>query len=70
MANKSPGTWYVAFEVRRRDKRKHATATETFRSEVEAKKFATAKLAETPTCHCGHAQSSSTETDHRRSADT
>jgi hypothetical protein len=27
--------------------RKHARATETFRSEVEAKKFATTKLAET-----------------------
>jgi hypothetical protein len=46
MANKSQDTWYVSFELPRGN-RKHARATETFRSEVEAKKFATAKLAET-----------------------
>ena len=43
MANKS---WYVAFEVRQREKREHARATETFPNEREAKKFARAKLAE------------------------
>jgi hypothetical protein len=45
MANKSQGTWYVSFEVRRREKREHARATETFPNEREAKKFARAKLA-------------------------
>jgi hypothetical protein len=43
MANKS---WYVAFEVRQREKRELARATETFPNEREAKKFARAKLAE------------------------
>jgi hypothetical protein len=47
MANKSQGTWYVSFEVRQREKREHARATETFPNEREAKKFASAKLAET-----------------------
>jgi hypothetical protein len=46
MAYKSQGTWYVSFE-RRRGKREHARATETFPNEREAKKFARAKLAET-----------------------
>jgi hypothetical protein len=46
MANKSKGTWYVSFELPR-GKRKHARATETFRSELEAKKFARAKLVDT-----------------------
>jgi hypothetical protein len=46
MANKSQGTWCVSFELRR-GKRAHIRATETFRSEVEAKKFGEAKLAET-----------------------
>jgi hypothetical protein len=46
MANKSQDTWYVSFELPRGN-RKHARVTETFRSEVEAKKFAEAKLAET-----------------------
>jgi len=45
MANKSQGKWYVSFEVPR-GKRSHSRATETFRSEHEAKKFARAKLAE------------------------
>jgi hypothetical protein len=44
MANKS---WYVSFEVRQREKREQARATETFPNEREAKKFARAKLAET-----------------------
>ena len=47
MANKSQGTWYVSFELPPRGKRKHARATETFHSELIAKKFARAKLAET-----------------------
>ena len=46
MANKSQDTWYVSFE-RPWGKREHARATATFRSEVAAKKFARAKLAET-----------------------
>ena len=46
MANKSQGTWYVSFELPR-GKRKLTRATKTFRSELEAKKFARAKLAET-----------------------
>ena len=45
MANKSQGTWYVSFELPREKRRRRAT--ETFRSELEAKKFARAKLAET-----------------------
>jgi hypothetical protein len=45
MANKSKGSWYVSFELPR-GKRKQARATETFRSELEAKKFARAKLAD------------------------
>ena len=36
MANKSQGSWYVSFELPR-GKRTHARATETFRSELEAK---------------------------------
>ena len=47
MANKSQGTWYVSFELLPRDKRKYARATKTFHSELAAKKFARAKLAET-----------------------
>jgi hypothetical protein len=52
MANKSQGTWYVAFELPRR---KHSLAreTETFPSEREAKKFARAKLVETPNVTAG-----------------
>jgi len=46
MANKPQGTWYVSFELPR-EKRTHARATEIFRSELEAKEFARAKLAET-----------------------
>jgi hypothetical protein len=47
MANKSQGTWYVSFEVRQWEKREYARATESFPNEREAKKFASAKLAET-----------------------
>jgi hypothetical protein len=46
MTNKSQGTWYVSFEVPRGTRKKHARATETFHSELKAKKFARAKLAE------------------------
>jgi len=46
MANKSQDTWYVSFELPRGN-RLRARATETFRSELEAKKFARVKLAET-----------------------
>ena len=52
MANKSQGTWYVSFELPR-GKQKHARATETFRSELEAKKFARAKLVDTPNVSAG-----------------
>ena len=46
MANKSQGRWYVSFELPR-GKRTRIRATEIFRSELEAKEFARAKLAET-----------------------
>jgi hypothetical protein len=41
MANKSQDTWYVSFELRQREKREHARATETFANERETKKFQT-----------------------------
>ena len=53
MANKSQGTWYVSFELLPRGKRKLARTTKTFRSELEAKKFARAKLAETQNVSAG-----------------
>jgi hypothetical protein len=46
MANKSQRTSYVSFELPW-GKRKRVRATETFRSELEAKKFARAKLVDT-----------------------
>jgi hypothetical protein len=52
MPNKSQGTWYVSFELPL-GKRGHARATKTFRSELEAKKFARAKLAETKKVSAG-----------------
>jgi hypothetical protein len=52
MANKSQGTWYVSFELRR-GKRPHARATETFPNEREAKKFARAKLVDSPNVSAG-----------------
>jgi hypothetical protein len=52
MANKSQGTWYVSFKPPR-GKRAHARVTETFRSELEAKKFARAKLVETQNVSAG-----------------
>ena len=52
MANKSRGTWYVSFELPR-GKRVLARATETFPNEREAKKFATAKLVDSPKVSAG-----------------
>jgi hypothetical protein len=52
MANKSQATWYVSFE-RPRGKRTLARATETFPNEREAKKFAKAKLIDTPNVSAG-----------------
>jgi len=52
MANKSRGTWYVSFELRRL-KQKPVRATETFPNEREAKEFARAKLAQTQNVSAG-----------------
>ena len=52
MANKSRGTWYVSFELPR-GKRTLARATETFPNELEARKFARAKLIDTPNVTAG-----------------
>jgi hypothetical protein len=52
MANKSQRTWYVSFELPR-GKRAFARATETFSNEREAKKFARAKLVDTPNVTAG-----------------
>jgi len=52
MADKSKGTWYVSFE-RPRGKRSGARTTETFPNEREAKKFAIAKLVDTPNVIAG-----------------
>ena len=52
MANRSQGTWYVSFELPR-GKRTLARATETFLNEGEAKKFARAKLIDTPNLTAG-----------------
>jgi hypothetical protein len=52
MANKSQGKWYVSFELPR-GKRAHARATETLPNEREAKKFARAKLLDSPDVSAG-----------------
>jgi hypothetical protein len=52
MADKSKGTWYVSFDLGP-GKRTHARATETFPNEREAKKFARAKLVDTPNVSAG-----------------
>ena len=52
MANKSQGTWYVSFELPL-GKRNHARLTETFPNERDAKKFAIAKLVDTPNVTAG-----------------
>jgi transcriptional regulator with XRE-family HTH domain len=51
MANKSRRTWYVSFDLPA--KLRHPRATETFRNEREAKKFARAKLAEAKNVSAG-----------------
>jgi hypothetical protein len=52
MAKKSQGTWYVSFELPQ-GKRAFARATKTFPNEREAKKFARAKLVDTPNVTAG-----------------
>jgi hypothetical protein len=52
MAYKSKSTWYVSFGPEA-GKRGVARATETFRSELEAKQFARAKLAQTKNVSAG-----------------
>jgi hypothetical protein len=52
MADKSKGTWYVSFDLGP-GKRTHASATETIPNEREAKKFARAKLVDTPNVSAG-----------------
>src|ERR1700730_3866064 len=55
MAVRSPDTWYVSFEPVKLPTRKRAfsRATETFRSELEAKDFARQKLAQTQNVSAG-----------------
>jgi hypothetical protein len=53
MADKSKATWYVSFDERSRRKRARARAAETFPNELEAKKFARAKLVDTPNVNAG-----------------
>jgi hypothetical protein len=52
MADKSQGPWYVSFELPP-GKRAQVRATETFPNEREAKKFARAKLIDTPNVTAG-----------------
>jgi hypothetical protein len=52
MANKFIGTWYVSYELPPGN-RQHARMTETFPNEREAKKFARAKLVDTPNVSAG-----------------
>ena len=55
MPIRSQDSWYVSFEVKRLRSRKRpfARATETFRSELEAKEFAKQKLADTQNITAG-----------------
>ena len=69
MANKSRGTWYVSFELPWGKRGRHARATETFPNEREGQEIRESEVGPNPTCQCGHAQSSSAETDDRLSAD-
>ena len=46
------GLWYVSFEPKK--PRAHARVTETFPNEREAKKFARAKLVDTPNVSRAH----------------
>jgi hypothetical protein len=52
MAKKSQGRWYVSFELPQ-EKRAFARATETFPNEREAKRFARAKVVDTPDVTAG-----------------
>ena len=52
MTYKFRGTWYVSFELGP-GRRTHARATETFPNERQAKKFARAKLVDTPNVSAG-----------------
>jgi hypothetical protein len=54
MADRSKDTWYVSFGPRKLPgKRGHYRATERFPNEREAKKFARAKLVDTPNVSAG-----------------
>jgi hypothetical protein len=55
MAIRPQDTWYVSFEQKRISpaKRAFTRATETFRSELEAKEFAKQKLVETQNVAAG-----------------
>ena len=55
MAVRPHGTWYVSFEPIKlpTGKRAFSRATETFRSELEAKDFARQKLTETQSVSAG-----------------
>jgi hypothetical protein len=53
MAYASQGIWYVSFFVPPPRRGQQTRATETFPNEQEAKKFARAKLAETPYVSAG-----------------
>jgi hypothetical protein len=55
MAVRPQDTWYVSFEPKklRLGKRAFSRATETFRSEIEAKEFAKRKLAEVKNVSAG-----------------
>ena len=55
MAVRRQDTWYVSFEQKRirPAKRAFSRATETFRSELEAKEFAKQKLTETQNITAG-----------------
>jgi hypothetical protein len=55
MAVRPHDTWYVSFEPTklRQGRRAFSRATETFRSELEAKEFAKKKLAETQSVSAG-----------------
>jgi len=69
MAKKSQGTWYVSFDVSRR-KHSIARATETFPNERAAKKFARAKLVDTPNITAGTLNPHLPKRAIRRNADT
>jgi hypothetical protein len=55
MAERSKHTWYVSFKPEKPlpGKRGHSRATETFSNETDAKKFAKAKMVDTPNVTAG-----------------